>query len=208
MSQDVVGEGHVSDRRLRRRPVLGARREEDGEAGLRFQPVVFKDVLIHQHSLGVLQLKKILDRPTYSGEGRIVCLPGEWFRDAIQAELYVRGDHARNRRRGSAKHNILARGLQVVVDDLEWPRRVPTADGLRIGADLMDVGDVRINYRRPGGTEPYAAPDIAGGVAVNIAAVDYQIARRLSQCSLIAAERDNVIVVRSRRPAVFNSDEP
>src|SRR5262252_2613203 len=42
MPQDVVGEGHVLSRRLRRRPLLAARREEDGETDLRVRPVVFK----------------------------------------------------------------------------------------------------------------------------------------------------------------------
>src|SRR5262245_4188004 len=135
-------------------------------------------------------------------------LPRQRLRDKIQAELYVGGDDVRNRRRGPAKHTVLARALQVVVDDLERPRPVPTADGLRVGADLVDVGDVRIDYRRAGGIDHYAPPDIAGGVSVNIAAVEDQVVRRLSQRSLIAAERDDVTVVRSRRHAEFDSDEP
>src|SRR5262245_30618578 len=136
-------------------------------------------------------------------------LPRQRLRDKIQAELYVGGDHVRNRRRGPAKHNVIARALQVVVDDLARPRPVPTADGVRVGADLVDVGDVRINYRRAGGIDQDAAPDIAAGVAVNKAAVDDQVVRRLSQRSLIAAERDNVeddVNVRSH--AEFDSDEP
>src|SRR5262245_16052489 len=53
MSQDVVGEGHVLSRRLRRRPILAARREEDGKTDLRVRPVVFEDVLIYEQALGV-----------------------------------------------------------------------------------------------------------------------------------------------------------
>src|SRR5262249_54232755 len=89
------------------------------------------------------------------------------------------------------------------------PRPVPTADGLRVGADLVDVGDVGIDYRRAGGVERYPAPRVTISDAVDVAAVDDQVVWRLRQRSLIAAERDNVInKVRSWRHAKFDSDEP
>src|SRR5262245_22006450 len=188
MSQDVVGESHVLSRRLRRRPILAARREEDGEAILRVRPVVFEDVLVYEQSLGVFQFEKILDRPGHSGVSGMAFLPRERLIDVVQSELDVGGDHVLNRRLGPTEHNVLPRAFQVVVDDFERPRPVPTADGLRVGADLVDVGDVRIDYRRAGGIDHYAAPDITAGVAVNIAAVDDQVVRRLRQRSLIAAE--------------------
>src|SRR5262245_2523965 len=63
MTQDVVGESHVLSRRPWRCAIFATRREEDGEPVLRVRPVVFKDVLIYEHPLGVFQLEKILDRP-------------------------------------------------------------------------------------------------------------------------------------------------
>src|SRR5262249_2226624 len=55
MTQDVVGESHVLSRRPRRRAIFATRREEDCEAILRVRPVIFKDVLIYENSLGVFQ---------------------------------------------------------------------------------------------------------------------------------------------------------
>src|SRR5262245_53002454 len=180
MPQDVVGEGHVLSRRLRRRPILAARREEDGEADLRVRPVVFEDVLIYEHSLGVFQLEKVLDRPGLSGVSGMTFLPRERFIDMVQSELDVGGDQVLNRWLSPAEHNVLTRALQVVVDYLKRPRSVPSANRLRVESFAMAVRDVRINHRRPGAVEHNATSNGAGVVAMNVAAVNDQIVRRLS----------------------------
>src|SRR5215475_13116919 len=142
MSQDVVGEGHVLSRSPRRHAVLAARREENGEADLRVRPVVFKDVLIYEQSLGVFQLEKILDRPWLSGVSGMTFLPRERFIDVVQSELNVGRDQVINRRFGSAKHNVLTRAFQVIVDDLKRPRSVPSTNRLRVESFAVTVRDV------------------------------------------------------------------
>src|SRR5215475_1731053 len=157
MSQDVVGEGHVLSRSPRRHAVLASRREEYGEADLRVRPVVFKDVLIYEQSLGVFQLENILDRPGPSGVSGMTFLPRERFIEVVQSELDVGRDQVLNRRLSPAEHNVLARALQVVVDDLKRPRSVPSANRLRVESFAMAVRDVRINHRRAGAVEHYTA---------------------------------------------------
>src|SRR5262245_33132024 len=102
MSQDVVGEGHVLSRSPRRLAVLASRREEYREADLRVRPVVFKDILIYEQSLGVFQFEKILDRPWPSGISGMAFLPCGRFIDVVQSELYVGRDQVLNRRLGPA----------------------------------------------------------------------------------------------------------
>src|SRR5262249_6704179 len=99
----------------------------------------------------------------------------------VVAKFDVGLNQVLNRWVGPAQHEVLARAFQIVIDDLKWPGAVPSGDRLRIGADLVDVGDVRINYRRAGGIDHYAAPRVISSVAVNIAAVNDQIMRRLRQ---------------------------
>src|SRR5262245_35248492 len=188
MTQDVVGESHVLRRRPRRRAVFAARREEDGEAVLRVRPVVLKDVLIYEQSLGVFQLEKILDRPVPSGISGMAFLPREWFVDVVQSELDVGRDQVLNRRPGPAEHNVLARAFNVVVDDLEGPRSVPSANRLRVESFAMAVRDVRIDYRRARAVERDAAPNGSGVIAVNVAAVNDQVVWRLGQRSLVGVE--------------------
>src|SRR5262245_44696870 len=107
MTQDVVGESHVLNRRPRRRAVFATWREEDGEAVLRIRPVVFKDVLIYKRSLGVFQLEKILDRPGPSGVSGMIFLPRERFKDVVQSELDVGRDQVLNRWLGPSEHHVL-----------------------------------------------------------------------------------------------------
>src|SRR5215510_3356510 len=118
---------------------------------------------------------------------RMTLLPRERFVYVVQSELDVGGDQVRERRLGPAKHDVLPGALQVVVDDLERPRPVPSANRLRVGADLVDVGDVRVNDRDAGGIDHYSPPRVTISGAMNIAAVDDQVVRRLRQRSLIAA---------------------
>src|SRR5262245_26066749 len=142
MTRDVVGESHVLNRSPRRHAVFAARREEYGEAVLRARPVVFKDVLIYEQTLGVFQLEKILDRPGPSGVSGMAFLPRERFINVVQSELDVGRDQVINRRFGSAKHNVLPRAFQVVVDYFERPRSVPSANRLRVESFAMAVRDV------------------------------------------------------------------
>src|SRR5262245_16777198 len=140
MTNDVIGKGHVRNRRPWRFAALIPRCEEDGVAVLRVSPVVLEDVLVHQRPLRVLQLEEVLDRPGRSGVGGMPYLPRQRFKDVIQAELYVGGDQVLNLSISPAQQKVFARAFQVVVDYLERPRPVPTADGLRVVADLVEVG--------------------------------------------------------------------
>src|SRR6266508_2882599 len=131
--QHVVGERHVLRHRPRRLPVLVARSEEDRETVLTLRPVVLEDVRLDQHTLRVLQLQRL--------------------RYVVVAELDVGRDQVLDSGVRAAEDEVLARAFEVVVDDLEGAGAVPTGDGLRVRAELMTLGDVRVDDGGRGAVE-------------------------------------------------------
>src|SRR5262245_51498194 len=192
LTQKVVSKGYILNDIPGRCPVLVANGEEDGEPGLPVSPVILEDVAVNQYALRVLQLKEVLDPPGRSCVARIANSPRERLEAVVAPELDVRRRQVYDFRIGAAEHKILARALEIVIDDLERARAVPAADRLRISANLVTVGDVRVNDRGRGAVERNAAAQSDRAIAVNVESVQDQVVRHLGQRSLIIAERDQV----------------
>ncbi len=137
-ADDVAGELDVLDDNPRRPPRRVARRQHDGEAGLRAAPVVFHDVVAHPHPPRVLQLEQVLDGPRRAAPLRVL-------RQVVALDDDVGGDEVGDVDLGAAEEDVLAGGLEVVVADHDLARRVPAGDGLRVLADGLDVAHVAVD---------------------------------------------------------------
>src|SRR5262245_23952118 len=158
VTHDVICEGHVLNHGPGSFPILVADSEEDREPVLRHRPVILEDVAVNQHTLRVLQLEEVLDRPGRPGVARVADPPCEWLEAIVTAELDVRRNEVGDRRISAAEHEILARAFEIIVDDLKGTGAIPSADGLGIGAPLVAVRDVRVNDGGRGAVERYASP--------------------------------------------------
>src|SRR5690348_8633736 len=114
---DVVADHHILHYRPWRRPIA-PRGEDNGGRTLALRPHVLEDVALDHHALGVLQFQEVLDRPPSSGRA---LSPGERLHEMIAPDLNVRRHQARDPRISTPEHDILARRLEIVVDDLEGP---------------------------------------------------------------------------------------
>ena len=120
-------------------------------------PRVLKDVALNQDTVSELQLQQVLDCPMDSCVTRIADTPREWLEEVVAADLDVRGDEIANRRIGSPEHHVLARALQVVIDDLEWSRTIPATDRLRVGPLRMTLAQIRVDHGGGGAVERHTA---------------------------------------------------
>src|SRR4029078_1311500 len=91
MTNDVIDELHILDNGPRSRALLIAHGEQRGKAALRFLPVVFHDVALHQHAAGIFELKDILDRPLRPFEPRLVLFPSQGLGHVIAADFNFGG---------------------------------------------------------------------------------------------------------------------
>src|SRR4029453_10917012 len=130
VTEDVLPERHVLDRAPRCSTLLVPDGEEDGEPILVVPPVVLEEIALDEHPASIFQLEEILDRPRPPGISRMPDLPGQRLEEMVAADLDIGGDEIRNRWIGSPEHEVLPRSFEVVVDDLEWARAVPTRDSL------------------------------------------------------------------------------
>ena len=94
--------------------------------------------------LRVLQLEDVLDRPRCAP-------PGGILRQEVVLDGDVARNHARNADVRAAEHDVLARGLEVVVADDERARRVPRGNRLGVLPDRLDVANVGVRDRDVGG---------------------------------------------------------
>src|SRR5262245_46650129 len=74
-------------------------------------PVILKSVSFHQNSLGVFELKEILDNPG-------IAFPAQGLEAVVSAKLDVGRDDPVDLRRGSAEHDVFTGTFEVIVDDL------------------------------------------------------------------------------------------
>src|SRR5438132_176071 len=119
MADDIVGEGDVGDNGPRGGPGLVAHGEQDSGAMLiGADPVVLKDVAVQQDPLGVFEFEEVLDGPGDPSVGGVADFPGQGFEEVVAADLDVGGDEVEDGGAVTAKHHVLARRFQVVVDDL------------------------------------------------------------------------------------------
>jgi hypothetical protein len=206
VANHVVGEHHVLDHRPRRLAVLVARGEEHREAVLAVRPVVLEQVAVDDDAAGVLQLEQVLDRPRLLALG-FVHPPRQRLRHVVVHHLDVGGHEVRHRRVGAAEHHVLARGLEVVVGDAERSGAVPPGHGLRIGADLLEVGDVGIDHGHVAAVEGDATAAALVGIAVHVAAVDDDVMRLRVDGALVAAEAHDLLQEHAARRRDLESDE-
>ena len=111
----------------------------------------------------------------------------------IAADLDVRRHEVRDRRIGAAEHHVLARRLQVVVDDPERPRPVPAGDRLGVRADLLEVGEMRVDDRDIPRIQRDAPAGALRLVAMEIAALEGDVVRQGLDRGRPTAELDQVV---------------
>src|SRR2546430_8772733 len=167
MADDIVGEGDVGDNGPRGGPGLVAHGEQDSGAMLiGADPVELKDVASEQTPLGGFEFEEVLDGPGDPSVGGVADFPGQGFEEVVAADLDVGGDEVEDGGAVTAKHHVLARRFQVVVDDFEGAGAAPAGDGLGVGADFREAPERGIDHgggRRGHGD---AAAGAAGGVPV------------------------------------------
>ena len=155
-------------------------------------PVVLEEIALDEHPAGILELEQILDCPGDTRERRIAHLPAQGFGDVVAANLDVGGREIPDDRVASPEQQILAGGFQVVVVDLERAGAGPPGDGLRIGADRLEVREVRVDDRRMPGVHRDPAPRACLGIAVQVATIEDQVAGDELRRRLARAEIDEV----------------
>src|SRR5438552_768761 len=88
VTDHVVGEGDVLDDGPGGRAVLVAHGEEDGEAVLGLDPVVLEEILVDEHSAGVLELEQVLDRPGGAAIAGLAGLPLQGLGEVVLPDLH------------------------------------------------------------------------------------------------------------------------
>src|SRR5438552_15133101 len=99
----------------------------------------------------------------------------------IAPNLYVRRHEVRNGRIGTSEHYVFCRGFKIVVDDLQWAGRVIAPERLRIGTVFLEVRNIGIDDRDTGSIHRDAAPPAYAGIAVDIAPIEGNVMRQISQ---------------------------
>src|SRR5207248_1211050 len=100
-------------------------------SNLRFLPDELQQVAFDQDSLGVLQLKEILDLP-------LLRSPRRGFRKMVAPEDDVLRNQTLNRRIRSAQDEVFSRPFEIVVLDRVRTRTVPAGNRLRILTNRLD----------------------------------------------------------------------
>src|SRR5215213_9329053 len=93
----------------------------------------------------------------------------------ITANLNISRHQVWNLRVGAAEHDVYARALYIVVDDVKWPGSIPPAYCLRLGADVVNVGDVRIDDGGFSAVQTDSALKLLCFKAVNPQTIQYQV---------------------------------
>jgi hypothetical protein len=209
-AQDVVGDGHVLHRRPWRRAVLVARAELDHEAALRLLPAALEQIAVDDHPARVLELEQVLHRPSRAREVlSITMVPGERLGEVIAANLDVGGREVGQARIAASEHDVLARRLQIVVDDLERPRPAPSPHRLRVFSPAFEVGDVGVDDGGGAAVERDAAAAAHPGVPVDVAAVEDEVVGQSRHLLLLGrAQADEVLRVASFLWPHLDADEP
>src|SRR5207244_2841072 len=135
----IVPEGDVTCEGPRVLIALAARRDEKEEPRLRPGPMVSEDIRFNEGTLAVLKLKKVLDAPCLACIGGVPRSPGQRLVEEVVADLDVRRHVTCAGRRCAPERDILAGALQIVIDQLQWSRRIPGDRGLRVGAGGVEV---------------------------------------------------------------------
>src|SRR5256885_14820983 len=134
----------------------------------------------------------------YPGVTWIVRLPRQRFEKVVVLHVDGRRDLIRNSRIRPAEHQVLARRLEVVVENREWARAGPSRQRLRIRADLLEVGKVRGQDFQVSSVHRNPAPAPNGRVSVNVAPLEFDVVRLLRHLRFApVTERDHIVQERS-----------
>jgi hypothetical protein len=112
----------------------------------------------------------------------------------ISPNLDISGHEVWNLRVGASEHQIYARSLHIVVDDVERSGSIPAANCLRLGTDLMYVGDIRVNEGGFSTVENNSALNLLCFKSVNPQTIQYQMMRHARKISLITTAKPDEIV--------------
>src|SRR5262245_13849620 len=127
----------------------------------------------------------------------------------VATELDVGGNEVAYFRIGAAKHDVLSGAFQIVVDDLERAGSVPSADGLRIGADFVALGYPGIDDCSARAVERDAPPHAGGGISMDITTIDYYVVRQFRHIAFIAlAQPDQICDMNAGRRRELESRQP
>src|SRR5256712_12358856 len=134
----------------------------------------------------------------YPGVTWIVRLPRQRFEKVVVLHVDGRRDLIRNSRIRPAEHQVLARRLEVVVENREWACAGPPRQRLRIRADLLEVGKVRGQDLQVPSVHRDPAPAPNGRVSVNVAPLEFYVVRLLRHVRFApVTERDHIVQERS-----------
>src|SRR6185369_142639 len=126
-----------------------------------------EQISFDEYPLRILDLEQVLHEP--------LAFPGRRLEEVIVANLDVRGNHTVDEGIVAAEDEILARALDVVVDDLVRSRSSPPSDRLRITTCLVTVTDVGIDDCARRTVERNAATDAARGGAVDVQTIEHDV---------------------------------
>src|SRR2546427_9813224 len=134
----------------------------------------------------------------YPGVVGIVRLQRQRFEKVVVLHVDGRRDLIRNSRIRPAEHQVLARRLEVVVENREWACAGPPRQRLRIRADLLEVGEVRGQDLQVPSVHRDPAPAPNGRVSVNVAPFEFDVVRLLRHVRFApVTERDHIVQERS-----------
>ena len=107
----------------------------------------------------------------------------------------------------AAEHEIFARALEIRILDLEWSSAIPSGNRLRVTPLFFEVGQIRIDYRRLRGVQSDSAPAADAAVAVNVAALEYDVMRKVFDGACFSAQRHEAVNEHSRLRPDFDADQ-
>ena len=191
--EDVIAPRDIGDAAPHGRTALRARRDQHCETVLAIGPVVLQDVALHQHALGVLQFEDVLHAPRCACIVGMSFLPTERLEEVVVPHFDVRGYEVLDVRVGPAEHHVLTCAFEVVVHDLEGPRSVPSADGLRVLSFAFAIADVAIDHRRARTVECDAAFGAQRRVPVDVEPIEDDVMRQIGQGVLSTIARADQI---------------
>ncbi len=124
----------------------------------------------------------------------IVDIPGKRLEEIVVSDGYAGWNQIRKRCGRTTKHNVLACCLEIVVDDRERSRPVPSADRLRVVTPAMNIGNVGVQNIRAGTVQRYSALHFLSWKTVDIATINNEVMRHCFISSLSRlSEPDDVV---------------
>src|SRR5690606_1608431 len=130
--------------------------------------------------------------PLHTCVRAVAFFPAQGLVEAIASHLDISWDHLVNGGLGAAEHHILPSTFQIVVDDREGARTVPTGDRLGIRTHFLEVREVRVDHRRVPRVQGHSPTRPYHRVSVNVASVEYQMMGKLVDARLRATKHHQI----------------